>query len=202
MQQTLHLDTATGNLSTSAGGQLISQLTAKLGTALDLEIFPNADLAHTATARLVARPNGLYSAQPVAYAGEWTPPTSDIRGYKMHLGLDTEELALLYPGETPNVDLMLELSIESTWTTIKSQTVLLHVPRTLWRGDEQTPTPAFYPAPVVQFIDDVPSSKIDFFMFPNAEAPTTGLFQASDSRYIYTIKGGWNFWRRTPIATW
>jgi len=202
MTRLLYLDTHTGDLSATAGGTPLSKLTAKSGTALDLEIIPSAPLDPTATARLVARQTGIYTQDPIAYAESWTAPTTEGQGYTIHLGLDTVELANLLTGETPSIDLMLELSIESTWTTIKSQTITLHIPRALWRGDELTPTPAIYPAPVVQFIDDVPSSKLDFFMFPNAEAPTTGLFQASDSRYIYTIKGGWSYWRRTPIATW
>jgi len=193
----------------AAQARHLNVLRMRAGDALEL-VLPGgpwrADLAELgkdrATARLVARQTGIYTQDPIAYAESWTAPTTEGQGYTIHLGLDTVELANLLTGETPSIDLMLELSIESTWTTIKSQTITLHIPRALWRGDELTPTPAIYPAPVVQFIDDVPSSKLDFFMFPNAEAPTTGLFQASDSRYIYTIKGGWSYWRRTPIATW
>jgi hypothetical protein len=51
-------------------------------------------------------------------------------------------------------------------------------------------------------IADVPDAKDDFFMFPGGVAPTTGMYMASDANYNYTMKGGWNYWRRAAIAMW
>jgi hypothetical protein len=51
-------------------------------------------------------------------------------------------------------------------------------------------------------IADVPDAKDDFFMFPGAVAPATGMYMASDANYNYTMKGGWTYWRRAAIAMW
>ena len=55
---------------------------------------------------------------------------------------------------------------------------------------------------VVQIVETVPSSKVDFSGFVGGVAPTTGVYEALDSRYLYKFKAGWSKWRRTAIGEW
>ena len=55
---------------------------------------------------------------------------------------------------------------------------------------------------LIVHVTDVPDTKGDFTMFAGGVAPTTGLYHAADGNYLYTFKGGWTQWRRSPIASW
>ncbi|MEI6034524.1 MAG: hypothetical protein WCS65_09620 [Verrucomicrobiae bacterium] len=195
----IYLNTETCLLTLAAGSATpLTKFTAKRGDALDIEVM--ADLASGATGILAAK--STWSGDPVVLCPSWTAPETSGAGYLFSLSLNTTEINALLTGEVASVTLRAEI----TWTvggkTRSTQTFSLIVERDVWRGDEATPTPANTLIPVVQFLDDVPANKTDFFMFDGGVAPTCGLYQAADGHYNYTFKGGWTMWRRAPIASW
>lgn len=185
----------------SGAVQPIRRIFAK--RVLVLDVVPSGEIPEGTNGVLCLKQNEIFSGEPVALDAEWVALESPLAGYRFTLSLNTEELVALFVGESPTVTLMADITItrpdEEPVATQKFEVV---AERPVYRGDEQTPTPATSPTPVIQFIDDVPASKDDFYMFPGGAAPSSGMYQASDAHYNYTFKGGWTAWRRAAIALW
>ena len=197
------LTPSTGSLSKSPTAPLtLGLIPAKAGTIFQLEVYSTEALDTAAGGVLTAKADLAYTSDLAAIDTTWSKQTGPPIRYIFDLDLNTTEIAALFTtSTTATVKLMAEISWTSGTEQGKSQTFQLLVQRQVWRGDEQTPTPATVLHPVIEFVD-APSAKDDFFMFYGGVAPTAGLYQAADTRYIYTIKGGQTSWRRTPISQW
>ncbi|MFZ4774630.1 MAG: hypothetical protein ACOYM3_04660 [Terrimicrobiaceae bacterium] len=187
--------------SIAAGQQPIRKIEAK--RVLVLDVIPANSLPAGTTGILCLKQKDIFSGEPMALDTTWEVLESPLTGYRFTVSLNTDELTALFTNEAPSVPLMADITItQPDMEPVGTQTFEVLAIRPVWRGDEQTPTPATSLIPVVQFIDDVPASKTDFFMFDGGAAPTSGLYQAADGHYTYTFKGGWTQWRRAAIGSW
>jgi hypothetical protein len=159
---------------------------------------------------LTTRPNDDFDNAELPFqAGTWVAAgTGATLHYESTIRTATIETARLFAPSAQakyplllDIDLMVSADPEDGRKTLVSQWPCT-INRAMWRGDEATPTSAVIPIPMVQYLDDRPEHKTDFFMFPGGVAPATGLYQAADANYTYTFKGGWTQWRRSAIASW
>jgi len=148
---------------------------------------------------------GIKRAYGSAFLAEtvgWEAPGEHETAYVFELSLRTAPIEAAFSGGADQIEAKLEIKWADGGEELRSVTLPLVIGNSVILGDEWTPDPAEPLVPVVQFINDVPENKTDFFMFEGGVAPTTGLYQAADGHYNYTIKGGWTMWRRSPIASW
>ena len=141
----LYLDTSSGQLALAAGGNNASiSIPCKLGTTLMLSIFPNTQLSPAATAVMTAKPNGQYSAAPVALAPSWSAPSVMGAGYAIALQLNSGLLAALFPGPPvlSSVTLMADITIVDTGLNITTQTISLAVANSVGQPGDGTPSAA------------------------------------------------------------
>lgn len=189
-------------------GQALSELTAKRRDRFPVEVRflrggIGQELANGATATIGIKSSGAYASEFLASSSDWTKSGKGSGStYRFDLTLNTVEMDSAFSSAPDSISASLEVEYVQGTYRESSMPINLVVGNDYVRGDEATPTPANTLIPVVQFIDDVPSSKTDFFMFPGGTPPASGLYQAADGHYNYTIKGGWTMWRRSPIASW
>ncbi|MEI6036093.1 MAG: hypothetical protein WCS65_17650 [Verrucomicrobiae bacterium] len=211
MEITLHLPS--GKLLASRASRIpLGQLHLTARNTLGLSVWIVDDSLSVIPAPgsslvLSARPNSsLAAATLLLLATLAETGTGETLHYTGTLSTKTEEIADLFTGTISRTRYPALLDIDAVSSDGSRQTILaqqdLFLLRAIWNGDENIPTPSTTVAPVVMFLDDVPASKTDFFAFPGGVAPSTGLYQAADGHYNYTIKGGWTMWRRSPIASW
>jgi hypothetical protein len=197
-----YLDTTTWMLTAVAGGmQPLRKMDAK--RVLVLDVVLSAALPTGSNGILCLKRDKNFTGAAMALDTAWEAVSGEALTYRFTLSLNTEEIAALFTGEKETASLHADITItRPDLDTVGSQTFDVVVWRPVYQGDEQTPTPATTLVPVVQFIDDVPSAKDDFFMFEGGVAPSSGMYQTSDAQYNYTFKGGWTYWRRAAIAMW
>jgi hypothetical protein len=193
---------STGLLSQTASAIVPpDRIPAKAGTLFHLDVYSMESFSESATGILSAKQKGSYTGNLAAQEVGWTALSNPTR-YHFDLDLNTTEIMAMFSNETPMVILMLEISWTDGTEQGKSQTFEMALSRQVYRGDEQIPTPATVQYPVIIYVETCPVNQTDFFMFDNGVAPAGGLYQATDSRFIYTYKGGDAAWTRTPKASW
>ncbi len=136
----LYLDRQTNQLAlTRTSSTEALSIPAKLGTTLELEIFPLQDFTDAVSGQLAAKPKGHYGAAAVAVDLSWTAPSTSDNGYLFEVDLTSAPLAALFGETTDSVVLMADITWVSAGRPSKSQTFAIVVANSISGNGEGTP---------------------------------------------------------------
>ncbi len=149
---TIYIDLISGAATLQPRGSLVSQIPAKLGAWLTLDVvFHRAgqleELPVDAVGVFAVKRERGYSAPVVFAIAAWTPGLTLRDGYRFSARVAGSALAALL-GEEPFVSLICDVSWSAGGKTRATQQMSLMLANQIWRDDELPPEPEDpYPLP-------------------------------------------------------